>query len=29
VSSVVLNRFLVDCDWTPDGSKVVLSSGGK
>jgi WD40 repeat protein len=29
VSSVVMNRFLVNCDWTPDGSKAILSSGGK
>jgi DNA-binding CsgD family transcriptional regulator len=29
VSSVVQYDFLVNCDWTPDGSKVVLSPGGK
>jgi DNA-binding beta-propeller fold protein YncE len=29
VSSVVMNRFLVNCDWTPDGGKAILSSGGK
>lgn len=29
VSSVVMNRFLVNCDWTPDGSKAILSGGGK
>jgi DNA-binding CsgD family transcriptional regulator len=29
VSSATVTRFLVSCDWTPDGSKVVLSAGGK
>jgi hypothetical protein len=29
VASVELDRYLINCDWAPDGSKVVLSSGGK
>jgi DNA-binding CsgD family transcriptional regulator len=29
IASVVVNGFLVNCDWTPDSSKVVLSPGGK
>jgi DNA-binding CsgD family transcriptional regulator len=29
VLSVVMTGFLANCDWTPDGSKVVLSPGGK
>jgi DNA-binding CsgD family transcriptional regulator len=29
ISSVVEYEFLVNCDWTPDGTKVVLSPGGK
>jgi len=29
VASATMGDFLINCDWTPDGSKVVLSSGGK
>jgi len=29
VASTTVTRYLVNCDWTPDGSKVVLSAGGK
>jgi DNA-binding CsgD family transcriptional regulator/outer membrane protein assembly factor BamB len=29
VAQAVLQRFLVNCDWTPDSSRVVLSTGGK
>jgi DNA-binding CsgD family transcriptional regulator len=29
VVSATMGNFLINCDWTPDGSKVVLSDGGK
>jgi DNA-binding CsgD family transcriptional regulator len=29
VLTAQMGQFLPNCDWTPDGSKVVLSSGGK
>jgi DNA-binding CsgD family transcriptional regulator len=29
VVSATMGNFLINCDWTPDGSKVILSDGGK
>ncbi len=29
IASVEMDQYLINCDWSPDGSKVVLSSGGK